>query len=194
MQRQQHHRADGAGDDVGVGLADAPLGLPLLDVRADGRAFGLAFAAGALAGIFDLRPYYPEILATFSLLGPAMVGFAVGFFVLEDREQGTLVALRLTPLTGRGYVAYRLVTTLVLGVLAGLVIVPLADLVVVPPVVLLGVAVVASLWGAITALLLASLADNAVEGGDARPALVVGAGYGAVALAVLVRRFLRRAD
>ena len=139
-----------------IGLAPVLIGLV-------GR-FLVPFADEAMGDLLDLTPYYPEVLALFVLMGPALVGFAVGFFVLEDRDQGTLTALRLTPLTGRGYLAYRLATTLLLGFLAALVVAPLADLAPIPPRALVGIAAVGSLWGATTALLLAGLADNTVEG------------------------------
>ncbi|MCU4800553.1 ABC transporter permease [Halobacteria archaeon HArc-gm2] len=141
---------------VYIGLAPILLGLV-------GRFF-VPFATERLSGLVDLTAYYGEVAAVFVLFGPAILGFAVGFFVLEDREQGTLTALRLTPLTARGYLAYRLGVTLVLGFLAALVMAPLSALATVPPLALAGIAAVAALFGAITALVLASLAANSVEG------------------------------
>ena len=141
----------------------AYIGLAPVLIALAGR-YLIPFIATALVAAFGVGTFYPEWAAAFTLLGPALVGFAVGFFVLEDRDQGTLTALRLTPLTGRGYVAYRLAVALVLGFLAAIVIVPISGLVTVRIVPLVGVAAVASLYGAITALLLATLADNAVEG------------------------------
>ncbi|WP_254272558.1 ABC transporter permease [Haloarcula marina] len=141
---------------VYIGLAPVLLGLV-------GR-FGVPYAASALSDWVALAAYYPEITGLFVLFGPTIIGFAVGFFALEDREQGTLTALRLTPLTARGYLVYRGVVTLGAGFLAALVMVPLSGLVALPLATLVAVAAVASLYGAITALVLASLAANTVEG------------------------------
>ena len=125
---------------------------------------GVPYATGALADWLPLAGYYPELTAMFVLFGPAIIGFAVGFFVLEDREQGTLTALRLTPLTARGYLVYRGLATVGASFLAALVLVPLVGLVSGPPAVLVGVSLVAALYGPITALVLATVAGNSVEG------------------------------
>jgi len=141
---------------VYIGLAPVLLGVV-------GR-YGVPYATDALAGRLDLAAYYPEVVAGFALFGPSIIGFAVGFLVLEDREQGTFTAVRLTPLTGRGYLIYRLGVTALVSFVAALVIVPLLGLVSVPPLALVAVSAVASLYGAVTALFLSGLAANTIEG------------------------------
>jgi fluoroquinolone transport system permease protein len=141
---------------VYIGLAPVLMGVA--------ARFGVPYATAALGEWLALGDYYPALTALFVLFGPAIVGFAVGFFVLEDREQGTLTALRLTPLTARGYLGYRGVATLGLSFLAALVLVPLSGLVTLPLGSLVAVAAVAALYGPLTALVLGTFAANSVEG------------------------------
>jgi fluoroquinolone transport system permease protein len=118
----------------------------------------------AAVGFVDLAAYRPELLAAFLFTPAGTLGFAAGFFMLEDREQGILQALRATPLTGRGYLLYRGVVFLALAFASTLVMVPLVDLGTLPFGPLLAIAFVASLHTATAGLLMASLAANTVEG------------------------------
>jgi fluoroquinolone transport system permease protein len=112
----------------------------------------------------DLAAYAPELLAALAFTPAGTFGFAAGFFMLEDREQGTLRALRTTPLTGRGYLAYRGVVFLGLSFLSTLVMIPLVDLGTLPATWFVAISLVMSLQTAIAGLLMASLASNTVEG------------------------------
>ncbi|WP_436924862.1 fluoroquinolone export ABC transporter permease subunit [Halosimplex amylolyticum] len=141
---------------VYIGLAPVLLGVV--------ARFGIPVAERSLAGTVELSAYYPELAAALFLFGPNIIGFAVGFLILEDREQGTVVALALTPLGERGYLAYRLVVTVALSIAAAAVVVPLSGVVSVSLPSLFATAVVAGLYGPITALLLSGLAANTVEG------------------------------
>lgn len=118
----------------------------------------------AAVDFVDLAAYTPELVAALMFTPAGTLGFAAGFFMLEDREQGVLQALRATPLTGRGYLAYRGVVFLGLAVASTLVMVPLVDLAVFPPIPFVLISVVAALHTAIAGLLMASLAANTVEG------------------------------
>lgn len=111
----------------------------------------------------DPARYYPLAAGTLVLFGPYLYGFVVGVFMLEDREQNVLEALRLTPLTGRGYLMYRGVTVYLLSVVGTVTSLVLFDLVAVPGSVLLPVTAVAALGGPIVSFLFASVADDTVE-------------------------------
>jgi fluoroquinolone transport system permease protein len=165
-------------------------------------------ARRGLAGTHDLGAQTPEIAAALCLFGPSIIGFAVGFLVLEDREQGTVTALRVTPLGGRGYLTYRLGVTAVLSSAAAAAVVLLSGLVTLTPPALVGIAVVAGLYGPVTALLLSGLAENTIEGIAVSKflgflvmvpvgviavvgALAVGVVVQAVTLWALARRFFR---
>ena len=64
---------------------------------------------------FDLSPYYLLIVSTLVLLMPVMVGTIAGFLLLDLRDDRTLSALQVTPLSVRGYLAYRLLVPMALS-------------------------------------------------------------------------------
>ncbi|MFC7203328.1 ABC transporter permease [Haloferax namakaokahaiae] len=125
--------------------------------------FGLSPLDAALTFV-DLSAYAGILLAAILLLPGATFGFAAGIFMLEDREQGILQALRTTPLTGDGYLRYRGLVFLTLTFLMTLVVVPLVNLGTLSLGTLVALAAVGSFHTAVTGLLMASLASNTVEG------------------------------
>ncbi len=57
---------------------------------------------------FDLVPYYPMLLGFFFVLQiPFLFGLLVGLLVLDERDDDTLTALRVTPISMAGYAFYR---------------------------------------------------------------------------------------
>ena len=113
---------------------------------------------------FDLTAYYVLIMSFLVELLPILTGMVVGFLLLDGRDDRTLTALQVTPLTLNGYLAYRLTSPMLLSVAMTLVVVPVAGLVRVGfgPLILmaLGSAPLAPLF----ALLLGAFATNKVEG------------------------------
>lgn len=70
----------------------------------------------ALAGNgFRLEPFYPLIMSGYLMTAPGIVGMVVGFMLLDERDARTFSALRVTPLSIRKYLSYRLTVPLVLG-------------------------------------------------------------------------------
>lgn len=112
----------------------------------------------------DLVPYYPVVLGFFAFTPPLTFGFMTGLLVLEEKEENVLAALWTTPLTGRGYLAYRGVSVAVLSFISMVLVVPVVGLVAVPVHVLLSAAAVGSLWAIGTVLLISTFASNTVEG------------------------------
>lgn len=115
---------------------------------------------------FDLVPYYPVISSAFQVLGPLMLlGAMCGFLLLEDKDQHTLAALRVTPVPPLAYPLYRAGVTVVLtttSVVATLALSPIF-----PAGLLIGtipIGVVAGLGAVLIGLLMAAVADNKVEG------------------------------
>lgn len=64
----------------------------------------------------ELAAYHPLLASFIVLLAPMVYGVVVGFLLLDQKDDGTLTALRVTPLTPRGYLAYRIAIPMVLGV------------------------------------------------------------------------------
>ena len=57
----------------------------------------------------DLAPYYRPLTSLYFLqFAPSLAGWVVGFLLLDQRDDGTLAALRVTPLTLNGFLLYRL--------------------------------------------------------------------------------------
>ena len=58
---------------------------------------------------FDLRPYYDAFMGYFLVsLAPMMFGIVIGFLLLDECDDNTLMALQVTPLSLNNYLLYRL--------------------------------------------------------------------------------------
>jgi fluoroquinolone transport system permease protein len=113
---------------------------------------------------FDLAPYYPLVMGGYLMTTPGIVGMVIGFLLLDERDARTLVALRVTPLSTRQFLGYRLALPLLVGTLATLAGYPLVGISPLPLATLAPIAMVAGLWAPLLALLLATAAPNKVAG------------------------------
>ncbi len=112
----------------------------------------------------ELEPYYGLILANILVAGePVLLGFVVGVLFIEERDEGTLLALQASPLSLRSFLGYRLVAAMVLNVLFTMIGVQLANLVSVSWFELLATAALASLAVPLVALTYASFIKNKVQ-------------------------------
>jgi fluoroquinolone transport system permease protein len=117
-------------------------------------------AAFAAFGLEQLSRY----VAPVALCLPAfIIGWVTGFLFLEDRDDGPLLALDVTPAGKRGFMAYRISVTMLLAVAVTAVGVPIMIPDVGWPVWTLLAALVA-LQAVASALVLPALARNKVEG------------------------------
>ena len=158
---------------VGLVLADLRNWVrdPMLAIAATGPLalaavirFGAPVVAELAEPVFALEPLYPVIVGSMVAFGPAIYGFVVGMFVLEDREQGVLTAYRVSPLSARGYLLYRGISAYVLCLGAILPALAVIGLVRIPLTVLVGSAAVGALSGPTIALVFGTLASNTIEG------------------------------
>ncbi len=113
---------------------------------------------------FDLTPYYDLLLAMLLMMTPVMFGSLIGFLLLDQRDDQTLVALQVTPLSLNGYLAYRIAVPIVLSVLIGMIVIPLTGLMPVDPFSLFLVSLAAAPLAPILALFFAAFAQNKVQG------------------------------
>jgi fluoroquinolone transport system permease protein len=113
---------------------------------------------------FDLRPFYPLLMSNFVVMTSTVAGLVVGFLLLDERDDGTLLALQVTPLPPQSYLLYRLAAPTLVGLMMTLVGYPLAGLTPLPLVDQLMVAVLGALSGPQIALVLALFAANKVAG------------------------------
>ena len=112
----------------------------------------------------ELEPYYGLILANILVAGePVLLGFVIGVLFIEERDEGTLLALQASPLSLRSFLGYRLVAGMVISVLLTMIGVQLANLVPVSRLELLASAVLASLAVPIVALVYAVYVKNKVQ-------------------------------
>lgn len=122
------------------------------------------FAAGAWN--FDLVPYHSLIVSAFTVLGPAvLLGNLCALQLLDEKDQHTLTALRVTPTPPSAFPVYRGVMTIGLVTTSTVAVLALSRLVS-GEVVAKGIAVgvVGGLLAVITALLMAGPAASKVEG------------------------------
>lgn len=113
----------------------------------------------------ELMTYYEPIAAfMILLLTPYLAGIVIGFLLLDQRDDGTLTALQVTPLSLNGYLVYRLTMPMLVSIVMTLVAAPLSGVFHVSAGSLLLTAVCAAPFAPIFALLLASLAQNKVQG------------------------------
>jgi len=113
---------------------------------------------------FDLIPYYPLLLSFLAFTMPMLVGAIIGFLLLDQRDDGTLTALQVTPLTLRRYLCYRSLIPMGLSLVMTVVALALSGLMVAGPIELILYAAVAAPFGPVFALFTASFAANKVQG------------------------------
>lgn len=113
---------------------------------------------------FDLAVYYPLIMSFLPLAVAGMVGTVIGFLLLDQRDEQTLVALVVTPLSLGDYLRYRLaVPVLVSMTLTGITL-PLAGLTSTTPLQAVLTAATAAPIAPLYALGLGAFAANKVQG------------------------------
>jgi fluoroquinolone transport system permease protein len=139
-------------------LVPVGLGLLLRVLLPAGREALLA------AGGVDMAAYYPLILGGYVMTAPGIVGMIVGFLLLDERDARTLAALRVTPLSPRRYLAYRISVPLTAGIATTVACYPLVGVVALPFGTIVAIALVAGLWAPLLALILAAAAPNKVAG------------------------------
>ena len=135
-------------------------------------AFGLLFrfAVPPVADMlhqqfgFDLVAYYPLLMSFLPLVAAGLIGTAVGFLLLDQRDDQTLMALMVTPLSLGDYLRYRLSGLMLLTAVFGAVMMPLAGLSETAAVQVVVSAMTAAPLAPIYALFLGTFAANKVQG------------------------------
>jgi fluoroquinolone transport system permease protein len=112
----------------------------------------------------ELEIYYGLILANFQVgMQPVLLGAVIGILFVEERDEGTLLALQATPLSLRSFLGYRLLAGMALSIVLTSIGVPLAGLVSVSALELLAAAGLASLAVPLVALAYAVYIQNKVQ-------------------------------
>lgn len=113
---------------------------------------------------YSLDPYSILLGSFFVAFAPSLAGMVVGFLLLDERDNRTLTALLVTPLSIQGYLAYRIAILALLGALISGLAVLISGLARPPLWALALVALLAALSGPVLALFLAAFAENKVAG------------------------------
>jgi len=113
---------------------------------------------------FDLKPYYPLIAGSYVLVAPSMVGFVVGFMLLDERDEHVLDAWRVTPVSLDDLFLYRVGAPVLLGTAMTLAGYSFMRLVPIPIGALTSAAVLGAGTAPTLALALVGFADNKVSG------------------------------
>ncbi len=114
--------------------------------------------------LFDLVQYYDLLMSFVLLTVPMMFGVVIGFLLLDQRDDDTLTALQVTPLTLNGYLIYRLAFPILLSIIMNMFIFLISGLVTIRLISLLVAALAAAPLAPIFALSFASFANNKVQG------------------------------
>jgi fluoroquinolone transport system permease protein len=124
------------------------------------------YAAGQILARlrFDITPYYPLVSGFLVMTMPLMVGIVIGFLLLDQRDDHTLSALQVTPLSLNGYLIYRISLPMFLSFVTSAAIVPLSGLVQMNWLSLCVTALAAAPLAPIYALFFAAFAENKVQG------------------------------
>jgi hypothetical protein len=112
----------------------------------------------------DLSRHHLTILAVLASMTPIMFGWLIGFKLLDDRDEHTLSAIAVTPLTKQGYIIYRTVLVLALSAFLNTTLLPLTGLTGITLGRLIPISIMAAFEAPIMALVLAAFAGNKVEG------------------------------
>jgi fluoroquinolone transport system permease protein len=103
-------------------------------------------------------------IAVLLLLTPMMFGFVIGLMLLDERDEGVLTAVALTPVGRTGFLAYRMAAPTAWSGIAAVTVALLAGLVAFAPQRLAALALLAGLQTPLLALFLAAYAPDKVRG------------------------------
>lgn len=147
-------------DQMMIGLVMYPLVMVLV------LAFGFRPLTSWLLSTasFDLGPYW-SIAVAYGLVTamPMFFGIVFGMLLIEEEEDGTLIAMMVTPLSLDRFVGYRAFAAAALSFMLMVVTLPLIGIITLPPVSILPIAFLAALSAPMNALFFFSLAANRVQ-------------------------------
>ena len=112
---------------------------------------------------FDFTQYMTGIAGFLLQIPPLMYGMVAGFIILDERDDGVLQYLTVTPLSRTGYLVYRISMPAIAGTVASALFLLICDLVQYFTFRLLPLFFLAALGAPLVSLLLASFAHDKVE-------------------------------
>jgi len=140
--------------------------------------------AGWVQAYVDLAQYYPFIASFLVIMAPFMLGWVVGFLLLDERDEQILTAIAVTPLGKSGFLVYRLTIPVLASFVAAYAVVLLSGLMPLHVLSFAPIALFAALEAPLFALAIVAIAGNKVEG------MAVAKGLGMVMWAPLAILFV----
>lgn len=113
---------------------------------------------------WPLASYRPAVVGLVVVIIPLLGGALSGLQLLDELDDNTLVALRVSPLAFGGYLSYRTAMAAGYSGVSVALVLPTTGLVTAPAPTLLLVALTAGVWGALPTLSLGVFARDKVEG------------------------------
>ncbi len=113
---------------------------------------------------FNLLPFLPFINTFLALIQAMLAGMLFGFIALDERDEGVIAAISVTPVARSGYIYYRLVIAALFSMLFFSIVMAGGGYVQLSFFRMSLMTLIASVNGAFYLLFLASTADNKVEG------------------------------
>jgi len=113
---------------------------------------------------FHLSPYYLLIVSFVIIIIPLVSGMLFAFLILEDRDQGIITYLSITPFSKKMYLLYRLSISYFISFISVLFAFYNLHLIEVKFIFLLPILIMASFGGPLIVLLITTFANNKVQG------------------------------
>lgn len=113
---------------------------------------------------FELSPYYYLIISFVLILIPLVSGILFAFLILEDRDQGIITYLSITPLSKSKYILYRLSISYLISFISAIFAYYYLNLIFIKNIYILPILFMSALGGPLIVLLITTFADNKVEG------------------------------
>jgi len=113
---------------------------------------------------FIITPYNFLILSFVLIIIPLVSGILFAFLILEDRDQGIIIYLSITPLSKRKYLFYRLIISYLISIISVIFAHYYLQLIVIKFIYVLPILLMTALGGPLIVLLITTFANNKVEG------------------------------
>lgn len=113
---------------------------------------------------YSLNEHYPFIVSLFILFIPSMMGILAGFLLLDQRDEGIITYLTITPLGRSGYLFFRIIIPVIVGFIFSIVFLKINGIAEFSLYKTWPILLVAALEAPMVALFLGGFAKNKVEG------------------------------
>ena len=115
-------------------------------------------------GAMDLHTQGDFPLAFLLLITPHVFGAVIGFSILDDRDDGVLTSVAVTPLGIHRFLSFRLILLFIMSVVSTLYVLLFSNLGILGTGDIIGLSLLASLAAPVSGLLINAVATNKIEG------------------------------